>query len=58
MNKTSFQRVAEMNEAFGNAKGDAENIDWPRIRSQCKNIMDEYLELLVGLGLDARGHGA
>lgn len=51
MNKTPFQRVAEMNAAFGNPKGDPENIDWQRVRSQCKNIHDEYLELLKGLGL-------
>lgn len=52
--QTSFQRVAEMNTAFGNPKGDAENIDWSRIRSQCKNIHDEYCELLEGFGLDKR----
>lgn len=46
-----FQRVVEMNEAFGNGKGDSENIDWQRIRSQCKNIFDEYLELLSALGV-------
>lgn len=54
MNKTPFQRVAEMNEAFGNPKGDAENINWTKVRSQCKNIFDEYLELLKGLGLNGR----
>lgn len=57
MNKTPFKRVAEMNEAFGNPKGDAENIDWAKVRSQCKNIFDEYLELLKGLGLNERGLG-
>lgn len=39
-----------MNTAFGNAKGDPDNIDIARIRSQCKNIHDEYLELLTALG--------
>jgi hypothetical protein len=48
---TAFSRVAKMNTAFGNPKGDAENIKWDKIRSQCKNIFDEYLELMSGLGL-------
>ena len=51
MNKTPFQRVAEMNTAFGNPKGDANDINWTKVRNQCKNILDEYLELMVGLGL-------
>lgn len=50
---TAFERVAEMNKAFGNPKGDANNIDWERIRGQCKNIFDEYCELLAGLGIPA-----
>lgn len=48
---TAFKRVSEMNEAFGNPKGNPDDINWTRIRSQCKNIHDEYLELLAGLGL-------
>ena len=48
---TPYQRVAEMNEAFGNAKGDANNIDWNKVKSQCKNLFDEYCELLTGLGI-------
>lgn len=48
--KTPFQRVAEMNVAFGNPKGDYRNIDWNRVRNQCKNIFDEYCELLAALG--------
>jgi hypothetical protein len=47
---TTFQRVAEMNTAFGNAKGDPENIDWDKIRSQFKNVFDEYCEGLIALG--------
>lgn len=49
MKPTPFQRVAEMNTAFGNPKGNASNIDWSRLRSQCLNILDEYNELLVAL---------
>lgn len=47
---TPFQRVAVMNTAFGNPRGNPDDIDWSRIRAQCKNIFDEYLELLQGLG--------
>jgi hypothetical protein len=50
--KTSFQLVSEMNVAFGNPKGDLKNIDWGKVRNQCKNIGDEYLELLEALGAD------
>ena len=49
--KTPFQRVAAMNEAFGNAKGDANNIDWANVKNQCKNLFDEYCELLTALGI-------
>lgn len=52
MRKTNFERVAEMNEAFGNPKGDPQNIDWAKVRSQCKNIFDEFIELQVALGVD------
>lgn len=47
--KSSFQYVAEMNEAFGNLKGDPKNVDWDRLEAQCKNIQDEYNELLEAL---------
>jgi hypothetical protein len=50
--KTSFQLVAEMNEAFGNPKGDFDNINEDQLRSQILNIHDEYLEVLSALGLD------
>lgn len=47
------ERIAEMNEAFGNPKGDYNNIDFERIKRQCKNIFDEYLELMFALNLNA-----
>jgi hypothetical protein len=50
MSKTSFQAVADMNTAFGNKRGNYANIDWQRLKSQCKNILDEYNELLEALG--------
>lgn len=47
MNKpTNFQLVAAMNSAFGNPKGDSGAIDLERVKSQCKNILDEYNELM------------
>jgi hypothetical protein len=55
---TPFGRVAKMNTAFGNPKGDPQSIDWDRIRNQCKNIFDEYIELMDALGLaDKKGLG-
>ena len=50
--KTPFQRVAEMNTAFGNPKGDFTAIDKHKLRKQCLNIFDEYTELLFALGCD------
>lgn len=50
--KTSFQLVSEMNTAFGNPKGDPNNIDWSRVRKQCLNIPDETGELFIALGAD------
>lgn len=47
--KTPFQQVSEMNEAFGNPKGSPNAIDWDRVTAQCKNILDEYNELMVAL---------
>lgn len=46
MKPTPFQRVAEMNTAFGNPKGNASNIEWKRLEKQCRNILDEYCELM------------
>lgn len=56
MSNTPFQRVVEMNEAFGNPKGDHQNINWERLHAQCKNILDEYNELLEAIAyLDKDG---
>ena len=49
MSKTSFQAVSAMNTAFGNKRGNYDSIDWERLKSQCKNILDEYNELLEAL---------
>lgn len=49
MKPTPFQRVAEMNIAFGNPKGSFTNIDFERLEKQCKNILDEYNELAVAI---------
>lgn len=49
MSNTPFQRVAEMNNAFGNPKGNPSNINWSKLTNQCKNILDEYNELLEAL---------
>jgi len=46
MKPTPFQRVAEMNTAFGNPKGNIQGIDWTRLEKQCRNILDEYCELM------------
>lgn len=43
-NRTSFQYVSEMNEAFGNPKGNPTAFSHSRIRAQMKNILDEYKE--------------
>lgn len=47
---TTFQRVVSMNVAFGNKAGDTKAIAVPRVRSQCKNILDEFCELQIALG--------
>lgn len=47
---TGFQRVSEMNTAFGNPKGDPANIDWDRVRHQTMNIADEFGETMIALG--------
>ena len=51
--KTNFERVSEMNVAFSNPKGDPHNIDWKAIQAQCKNILDEFVELQKALGVDS-----
>lgn len=50
MNMTVFQRVAAMNVAFGNKAGNPLAMDIARVRSQCKNILDEFCELQIALG--------
>lgn len=50
--KTSFELVSMMNTAFGNPKGDPQNIDWTKVRRQFKNVGHEFCELLQALGLD------
>lgn len=50
---TPFQRVSEMNTAFGNPQGFPDKIDLERVRKQCLNIPDEVGELFVALGADA-----
>lgn len=47
--KGMFQQVSEMNTAFGNPKGNPTSIDWERLTKQCRNILDEYSELMVAL---------
>lgn len=47
---TNFKKVAAMNVAFGNPKGNPSSIDPGRLRSQIKNIFHEYCELLVAAG--------
>lgn len=47
---TNFEKVCQMNEAFGNAKGDPKAINWERVRAQCINLLDEFIELNKALG--------
>ena len=41
---TTFQRVANMNVAFGNPKGDYTAVDISKITKQVSNILDELAE--------------
>jgi hypothetical protein len=50
--KTNFRSVSGMNAAFGNPQGQADAIDWDRIRKQCLNVTDELGELFIALGSD------
>lgn len=61
-NPTFAQKVAMMNIAFNNPKGDPKHINWGVIESQSKSVLDEVGELFVGLGykksvIDALVHG-
>lgn len=51
MMPSNFEIVSTMNVAFGNAEGNPADIDWARVRNQCKNVLDEWLELMKGLGV-------
>lgn len=47
---SNFDLVSRMNTAFNNSKGNAASIDWGRTRKQSLNIIDEWVELMIGLG--------
>lgn len=47
-----FERVSEMNVAFGNPRGNYEDFDVRRVLSQCVNIVHEYVELLKAFGVN------
>ncbi len=49
---THFQQIASWNCAVGNEAGNPHNIAHDKIRAQCKNILDEFVELECALGLD------
>lgn len=44
-----FKQVSTMNEAFGNPKGNPQEVDFTRLQKQCSNILDEYNELQEAL---------
>lgn len=44
-----FDQVSHMNEAYGNPKGNPNQIDFDRVTKQCSNILDEYDELVMAL---------
>lgn len=46
-----FKLVSDMNEAFGNAKGDPLKINGKALMSQCKNIGSEFKELMLEFGI-------
>lgn len=46
---TMFGAVAAMNVAFGNPKGDPENLNLEKLKKQCQNIRDEYGELMLAI---------
>ena len=50
MGQTNFTRVSAMNEAFGNPKGKPNAIRMDAIRSQTRNILDEFCEGQIALG--------
>lgn len=50
MSNTNFHRVSSVNEAFGNPKGNPNSINFDKVRSQTRNILDEFCELQIALG--------
>lgn len=48
---TPLERIAQMNTAFGNPAGDFTKIEARILLRQCRNIFDEYLELLAAFGV-------
>lgn len=50
MKKSNFERVCDMNVAFGNPRGNPLNMDLDRVRSQCRNLLDEFCEIQLALG--------
>lgn len=49
--RSSAERVADMNIAFGNPKGEPWAINGPRLLRQCQNIGGEFKELMACFGL-------
>lgn len=47
MNKTTFEKVSELNQAFGNARGDILKPDAKKILSQAKLCLEESVEMLT-----------
>lgn len=47
--KTNFEKVSELNTAFGNFKGSPHTPNWGRLKSQWENIKDEYEEGLEAI---------
>lgn len=47
---TNFDLVTQMNEAFGNPKGNPHDLDEDRVRNQVLNIADELGETFIALG--------
>lgn len=50
---SNFTDVAKLNTLWGNLKGDPLNPNWDKLKSQAKNILDEYNELMDD-GIDPR----
>lgn len=49
---SNFVLVQHMNNAFGNSKGFADKINWPRIAKQSLSIADELAEVFVAMGAE------